>query len=55
MATYSQWSNLLRMKLLTATHEGQGDREGDFCFACEGAVWPAGTVVRRVLDSVTIT
>ena len=24
------------MKLLTATHEGQGDRAGDFCFAAEG-------------------
>jgi hypothetical protein len=24
------------MKLLTATHETQGEREGDFCFAIEG-------------------
>src|SRR5947209_1126911 len=29
-------STLAAMKLLTATREGQGDRDGDFCFAVEG-------------------
>lgn len=30
------FGTLTSMKLLTATREGQGDRDGDFCFAVEG-------------------
>lgn len=32
------------MKLLTATREGQGDRDGDFCHAVEGELVFAGFV-----------
>src|SRR4051794_41941292 len=32
------------MKLLTATHAGQGDRTGDFCFAVEGELVLLGLV-----------
>jgi hypothetical protein len=32
------------MKLLTATREGQGDRDGDFCHAAEGELVFAGFV-----------
>ncbi len=32
------------MKLLTATREGQGDRDGDFCFAVEGELVFVGFV-----------
>jgi hypothetical protein len=35
------------MKLLTATREGQGDRDGDFCFAVEGELVFAGFVCAR--------
>jgi hypothetical protein len=32
------------MKLLTATHEGQGERDGDFCNAVEGELVIVGEV-----------
>lgn len=32
------------MKLLTATHERQGDEDGDFCFAIEGELVLLGVV-----------
>ncbi len=32
------------MKLLTATHEGQGERDGDFCHAIEGELVLLGLV-----------
>jgi hypothetical protein len=35
------------MKLLTATHEGQGDRPGDFCHATEGELVLLGFVCAR--------
>jgi hypothetical protein len=35
------------MKLLTATHQGQGDRPGDFCHATEGELVLVGLVCAR--------
>jgi hypothetical protein len=35
------------VKLLTATHAGQGERPGDFCFAVEGELVLAGLVCAR--------
>ena len=40
------------MKLLTATREGQGEQDGDFCFAVEGELVIVGEVVAGDEDDV---